>query len=198
MLENLRAFGDRLVRPIARLLLALRVAPDVVTWLGTVAVCVTALITVPQGWLWQGALIIGVLSLSDTIDGAMARLDDRVGRWGAFLDSSLDRVADGAIFGSVVIFFALRGEQAWAVLALAVLVTGQLISYLKARAESLGGTGGGGPAARADRIVIILLGMLAHGLSLPWALPAALVVLAVLGGWTVALRMRRAARSLAE
>ncbi|WP_392508591.1 CDP-alcohol phosphatidyltransferase family protein [Naumannella halotolerans] len=230
MLERARAFGDWVVRPLARLLVGLRVPPDVVSWVGTLAVCVAALITIPNGWLWQGALIVGLLSLSDTLDGAMARLLGRERTWGAFLDSSLDRVADGALFGAVLIHVVqtspwssgalggyglpAEGEAArygewsvqWAepglswmsVLALVVLVLGQLTSYVKARAESLGGEGGGGPGARADRIVIIVVSLLLEGLGVPFALALGLLVLAVLGVITVAVRMRRAKASFGE
>lgn len=186
--------------PPARALLAMRVSPDAVTWAGTVLVVVLALLMFPRGLLWQGALVLTVFVLSDGIDGTMARLQGRTSNWGAFLDSSLDRLADGALFMGIALFYAGPGDSVlWTGLAIAALVLGQLTSYVKARGESLGHSVRGGLAARADRILALFLGALLTGLArdahlpaaLEWALPLALCWLTTAGLVTVGQRMHQ-------
>lgn len=189
MLERFRAAWSRVMAVPAGVLLRLGVSPDVVTWVGTAGVVLAAVICLPQGWLWQGALVIALFAMSDMVDGQMARMSDRVSSWGAFLDSTLDRLADGAVFAAVALHLALAGRPWWAAVALWVLVFGQLTSYVKARAEAVGYQVRGGVAARADRILIILLGLLLSGLGVPWVLEGSVVVLAVLCTVTVAQRM---------
>jgi CDP-diacylglycerol--glycerol-3-phosphate 3-phosphatidyltransferase len=182
--------------PPAKLLWRLHVPPDVVTWLGTILVVVASLATIPRGLLWQGGLLVLILVLSDGLDGQLARLSGTTSTYGAFLDSSLDRVADGALFGAIILYFAGPGQsQLWAGVALWALVAGQVTSYVKARGESLGLDAGGGIAARADRIVVAFLGLVLAGLGVPYALQVAMVVLALVGSWTVGQRMLRAWRS---
>ena len=113
----------------------------------------------------------------DTLDGIMARRIGRSGKWGAYLDSTLDRVGDAAIFGGLVLFYADEPGKAYmAALALACLILGSVVSYAKARAEGLGMTANVGIAERADRLVVVLV---ATGL-VGWFLPE--VVLAVVLG----------------
>lgn len=190
MLERFRGWWAAAMKPGATLLARLGVAPDTVTWAGTVLVVLVAFVTVPQGWLWQGALAMGVLVLTDGLDGQLARMTDRVTPYGAFLDSSLDRVADGSIFGVVVLWFATRDAHPWwAAVALWALLMGQVTSYVKARAEAVGYECRGGIAARADRLLILLVGMLLAGLGVPYALHVAVTFLALASTWTVHQRM---------
>lgn len=189
MLERFRAAWARLMAVPAGGLLRLGVSPDVVTWVGTLGVVLAAVVCLPQGWLWQGALIIALFAFSDMIDGQMARMAERSSAWGAFLDSSLDRLADGALFAAVALYLALVDQPWWAAVALWVLVFGQLTSYVKARAEAVGLEVTGGVAARADRMLIILLGLLLSGLGVPWVLEGAVGLLAVLCTVTVVQRM---------
>ncbi|MDO5285832.1 MAG: CDP-alcohol phosphatidyltransferase family protein [Actinomycetia bacterium] len=196
MLDQFRSIWAAVMAPPARLLLRLRVPPDAVSWIGTVLVVAASLLTIPRGYLWQGGLLVLVLVLSDGLDGQMARMSNRSTRYGAFLDSSLDRIADGAVFGATILYFAGPGRsQSWAAVALWALIAGQVTSYVKARAESLGLNGSGGVAARADRIVVIFLGLVLAGAGVPYALQVALLALALLGTWTVGQRMHRAWRS---
>jgi CDP-diacylglycerol--glycerol-3-phosphate 3-phosphatidyltransferase len=172
------------------------VPPDAVTWLGTALVVAASLLTIPRGFLWQGGLLVLVLVLSDGLDGQLARLSGQSTTYGAFLDSSLDRVADGALFGAIILYFAGPGHsQIWAGIALWALMAGQVTSYVKARGESLGLDANGGLAARADRIVVAFLGLVLAGLGVPYALQVAVLLLALLGTWTVGQRMLRAWRS---
>jgi CDP-diacylglycerol--glycerol-3-phosphate 3-phosphatidyltransferase len=167
-----------------------------VTWTGTALVVAASLLTIPRGWLWQGGLLVLVLVLSDGLDGQLARMSGQSTKYGAFLDSSLDRVADGGLFGAIILYFAGPGHsQIWAGIALWALMAGQVTSYVKARGESLGLDANGGVAARADRIVVAFLGLVLAGVGVPYALHVAVLLLALLGTWTVGQRMLRAWRS---
>ena len=191
MLERFRAGAARLLTPIALFLNRHGVSPDLVTAAGTAVVMLAALVCFPAGWLWQGSLIIAVFVLADMIDGLMAKLSGTASKWGAFLDSSLDRLGDGAIFGGLLLYFAYERDAAiWAGITLAALVMGQLTSYVRARAESLGFEANGGLAARADRILIVLLATFLEGLGVPWMLEIAMTFLAVAGLVTVVQRSR--------
>ncbi|MDO5676936.1 MAG: CDP-alcohol phosphatidyltransferase family protein [Propionibacteriaceae bacterium] len=188
MLERFRELQARVLVPVARALLRAGLSPIQVTWFGTISVVAASLICFPQGWLWQGAIITLLLSASDMIDGHMAREAGRVTRWGSFLDSSLDRVADAAIIGGLAWHLGLTGGPWWAAVAVLALVAALLTSYLKARAEAVGATADSGIITRADRVALALVGALLAGLGVPYALEAAMVVLALGGVWTVVQR----------
>jgi CDP-diacylglycerol--glycerol-3-phosphate 3-phosphatidyltransferase len=180
MLERFKAFWQGVVlAPVVNLLLKLGVHPDLVTLVGTLGVAAGALAFYPRGELLVGTLVITAFVFSDTIDGIMARRIGRSGKWGAYLDSTLDRVGDAAIFGGLVLWFAGDGDEAYmAALALACLILGSVVSYAKARAEGLGMTANVGIAERADRLVAVLLTTGLVGLGLPPVV--LLVVLALL------------------
>lgn len=196
MLDQFRHIWAAIMTPPAKLLWRLHVPPDAVTWLGTALVVAASLLTIPRGLLWQGGLLVLVLVLSDGLDGQLARISGQSSTYGAFLDSSLDRVADGALFGAIILYFAGPGHsELWAGIALWALMAGQVTSYVKARGESLGLDANGGVAARADRIVVAFLGLVLAGIGVPYALQVAVLLLALLGTWTVGQRMLRAWRS---
>jgi len=199
MLERFRGAWAAIMTPPARLLNRIGVSPDVVTIVGTLGVLVGALVCFPQGWFWQGAVVITLFVFADMLDGQMAKMSGKASNWGAFLDSSLDRLGDAAVFGGILLFFTGPADSVlWATFALAALALGQVTSYVKARAESLGFTCSGGLAARADRLVLILGGAFLAGLGVPYVLEAVLVVLSVLGAITTTqrvLQVRRQARS---
>jgi len=155
-----RALFTRLLTPVARVLVGLGISPDVVTLIGTLGVSVGALAFYPRGEFLWGTLVITAFVFSDTVDGIMARMSSRSSRWGAFLDSTLDRIGDAAVFGGLVLYYAGQdGATATAMtaLALACLVLGGVVSYARARAEGLGMTADVGIAERADRLVAVLL-----------------------------------------
>ena len=190
MLERFRGLSATLLAPIARFLIKAGVSPDLVTILGTLGVAVGALVCFPQGWLWQGVLIVTIFVVSDMVDGQMAKITNSASRWGAFLDSTSDRLGDAAVFGGILLYFVyVRDSALWAGIALAGLVFGQWTSYVKARAESLGFTCSGGLAARADRLVIILAGALLAGLGIPYVLEVAVSLLALASMITVLQRI---------
>jgi CDP-diacylglycerol--glycerol-3-phosphate 3-phosphatidyltransferase len=187
-----RGFVTRLFTPLARLLLRWGVTPDAVTIAGTVGVAAGALVLYPLGHLFWGTLFITLFVFSDVIDGIMARMKGHEGSWGNFLDSTLDRIADGAVFAGVAIWFFTGGHNtAIAVAALACLVLGMLVSYARAKAESLGFTANVGIAERAERLVSVLVVTGLTGLGLPEGfLLAVLLILAAASVVTVYQRLR--------
>ena len=186
-----RAFFTRLFTPLARLLTSAGISPDVVTVVGTLGVCVGSLAFYPRHEFLVGTLVITAFVFFDTLDGIMARMNDRSTRWGAFLDSTLDRVADAAIFGGLVLYYAGAGDNAvMAGLALACLILGMVVSYARARAEGLGMTANVGIAERAERLVLVLVATGLVGLGLPeLLLTVVLSLLAVASLVTVVQRM---------
>jgi CDP-diacylglycerol--glycerol-3-phosphate 3-phosphatidyltransferase len=191
MLNRFRAFWTRLLTPIAKFFVRHGVSPDVITLVGTLGVVAGALVFFPRGELLVGVLVITAFVFSDLLDGTMARMTGTSSKWGAFLDSTLDRLGDAAIFGGLVLYYTGPGDsEVWAALALYCLVMGSVTSYARARAESLGMEAKGGIAERADRLVAILV---MTGLSdifdVPLLIPFTLAVLAVASTVTVVQRV---------
>lgn len=191
MLERFRAFWNKLFSPVADGLIKIGVTPDMVTWVGTIGVCVGALWLFPQGEFFWGTMFITAFVFSDIIDGTMARKLGRSSKYGAFLDSTLDRVGDAAVFGGIALWYAWEGDsKVYLCLALACLVLGGLTSYARARAESLGMEAKGGIAERSDRLVSILVMTGLSGLfDLPILQHITLWALAVASLVTVGQRM---------
>jgi CDP-diacylglycerol---glycerol-3-phosphate 3-phosphatidyltransferase len=185
-----RAIFTRIFTPVARGLVRAGVSPDVVTIIGTLGVIAGALAFYPNGNFFVGTLVISAFVFSDLIDGTMARMTQRSSTWGAFLDSTLDRLGDAAVFGGLVLWFAGDGDDLLlAGVALYDLVAGAAVSYAKARAEGLGMTADVGIAERADRLVAILLATGLSGLGVPYILEATLWVLAVASTVTIGQRI---------
>ena len=195
-----RALFAAIFTPVAALLVRLKVSPDAVTIIGTLGVAGGALIGYPRGELFWGTVVITVFVFSDIIDGLMARMLGRSGPWGAFLDSTLDRVGDGAVFAGIVIWFYTGGNNHFiAAMALTCLVLGSIVSYAKARAEGLGMTANVGIAERSDRLVVVLVATGLVGLGIPEAvLAVVLVLLAIASLVTVFQRMGTVRRQAME
>jgi CDP-diacylglycerol---glycerol-3-phosphate 3-phosphatidyltransferase len=177
-----RAAFARLTTPTARALLRLGLTPDAVTIVGTIASVAGALVLFPMGKLFAGACVVWFFVLFDMVDGAMARERGGGTRFGAVLDATCDRVSDGAVFSGLLwwIVFALH-DKPLAVATLICLVTSQVISYIKARAEASGLRGDGGLIERPERLIIVLTGAGVSDfpfVAWPPALPVAMWVLA--------------------
>jgi len=159
MLDRFKKFWQGVVlAPIVNVFIRLGISPDAVTVVGTLGVSAGALVFFPQGKLLTGVLVITAFVFSDLIDGAMARATGRTSKFGAFFDSTLDRLGDAAIFGGLLLYFAGPGDSyLYLCLTLYCLVMGAVTSYARARAESLGMQAQGGIAERADRLVAILV-----------------------------------------
>ncbi|WP_106399002.1 phosphatidylinositol phosphate synthase [Actinocorallia populi] len=189
MLNRLRPALAKVVTPIGRTLARTGATPNMITVTGTLGVAAGALAFYPRGELFWGTMVITAFVFFDMFDGAVARITGRTGTWGAFLDSTMDRVGDAAVFTGLILWFTGAGDDAplsW--LALYCLVSGVVISYAKARAEGLGLKCDVGIAERSERLVISLVAAGLHGLGVPYALHVGLVLLAVLSTVTVAQR----------
>jgi CDP-diacylglycerol--glycerol-3-phosphate 3-phosphatidyltransferase/CDP-diacylglycerol--inositol 3-phosphatidyltransferase len=202
MLDRFKSFWQGvMLAPFVNLFIKLGVSPDTVTLVGTLGVAAGALVFFPQGELLVGVLVITVFVFSDLIDGAMARRLGSTSKFGAFFDSTLDRIGDGAIFAGLVLYYAGPGDNyLYLCVSLYCLVMGAVTSYARARAESLGMDAKGGLAERADRLVLVLLATGFSGLlDLPILLYVALWVLALANTQTVVLRVLKVRRqALAE
>jgi len=188
--QRARPALGRLVDPVADALVRLRVPPDAVTVTGTLGVVVGALVFFPRGMFFVGTAVVFFFVLTDLVDGAMARRLGQTGPFGAWLDSTCDRVADAAIFTGLVLWFSGAGEDRLLVgVTLFCLVGGSVVSYAKSRAEGLGLTCDVGLAERAERLILVLLGTLLAGVGLTGALGVALWLLAVATAVTVVQRL---------
>ena len=195
-----RALFTRIFTPTAAFLVRRGVSPDVVTLIGTLGVVVGSLAFYPRHEFFWGTIVITCFVFSDLIDGTMARMTERSSRWGAWLDSTLDRVGDAAVFGGIALWYAGDGDDLlMASLSLYCLASGAIVSYARARAEGLGMTADVGVTERADRLVAILVMTGFDGLGVPYVQAAALWFLAV--GSTVTIAQRAVAvrrQALAE
>jgi CDP-diacylglycerol--glycerol-3-phosphate 3-phosphatidyltransferase len=198
MLNLFRAHVGRVTDPVGRWLVARGVPPDAVTVAGTVGTAAVAVAFIPRGHLFLGAFLTTVFVLFDMIDGAMARARGYSTLFGAVLDSTCDRIADGALFAAITWWCLASGQQALGVAALVCLVAGQVISYVKARAEGAGLTADGGLVERPERLIVALVGTGFEGLGIPFALATALWLLAAGSVWTVGQRIVAVHRSARE
>jgi CDP-diacylglycerol--glycerol-3-phosphate 3-phosphatidyltransferase len=194
--SQLRPVVGRVADPLVTRLLAWGVTPDVVTAVGTLGVVTAALVFYPGGHFLVGTLVITFFVLTDTIDGALARKRGTASAFGAWLDSTCDRVADGAVLGSLSLWYAGRGDDdVLLAVTLFVLVSSFVVSYEKARAEGLGMTCEVGVADRTARLIIVLAAAGLVGLGVPDVLLAVgLWVLAVLSAVTMWQRLREVRR----
>lgn len=171
---------NKVVEPLARKMAAIGITPDALTVIGTIGVAGGALAFYPRGKFFVGTLVITAFVFSDLMDGAVARVAGTSGPWGAFLDSTLDRVGDGAVFGALALWYAGDGNSLiLCAVALYDLVAGGVTSYAKARAESLGMTCNVGIAERSERLIAILV---LTGLSGIFSAP----ILRTIGLWGLA------------
>lgn len=195
-----RALFTRIFTPTAAFLVRRGISPDVVTLVGTLGVVAGALAFYPRGEFFWGTVVITCFVFSDLVDGTMARLTGRSSRWGAWLDSTLDRVGDAAVFGGIALWYAGDGDDLLLVaLCLYCLASGAVVSYARARAEGLGMTASVGITERADRLVVVLVATGLEGLGLPYVQALALWYVAV--GSTVTIGQRAMAvrkQALAE
>jgi len=178
-----RAAYAKLSRPVAKAALRTGLTPDSITIIGTAGTVISALTLFPIGQLWWGAFAVAVFALADMLDGAMARERGFGTRFGGVLDATCDRIADGAIFCGLLWWAAFGTHCTSLVVATMIcLVTSQVVSYIKARAEANGLKGGGGMIERPERLLIVLIGAGLSGvpfLHVPWLVHVAMWLLAV-------------------
>ena len=186
-----RAAYVKLSTPVAKVAVRVGLTPDMVTIIGTAGAVIAALTMYPIGQLWWGSFTVCVFVLADMLDGAMARVSGGGSRFGAVLDATCDRISDGAIFCGLLWWAAFGLHNPSLMVAMLIcLVSSQVISYVKARAEASGLRGDGGLIERPERLVIVLNGAgLSDLFSLPWLLPVAMWVLAVASIVTIGQRV---------
>jgi CDP-diacylglycerol--glycerol-3-phosphate 3-phosphatidyltransferase len=155
-----------------------RVTPNALTACG-VALCAAAAVVIPFEdrnqllFYWLGAVLFVAGSLLDILDGALARAGGRSTPFGAFLDSTTDRVSEGFVLAAIAFVFARHGHAVFVVVTVAAVAGSFLVSYTRARAEALGLRGDVGIGSRAERVVVITAGLvLAPWGVLPWAIVA--------------------------
>ena len=181
---------SRVTAPLGRSLARIGITPNIVTLIGAAGVIAGALYFYPRGLLYAGSVVITVFALFDMLDGAVARAKDASSEFGAFLDSSLDRVADASIFAGLMWWFVGDGDDpVLAGLTLFCLIGGFMVSYLKARAEGLGVNCDVGVAERTERLVIILVAVGLAGLGVPYVLAGGLWLLAAMSLITILQRL---------
>ncbi len=179
----------KVITPVAAFALRRGITPNAVTWVGAIGVVFSSLYFYPRGEFFVGTVIICIMALSDLFDGTMARLSSAgSSRWGGFLDSTIDRVTDSAILLGVALYLIERNDGL-AYVALATLVTGLLVPYIRAKAESFAIACTGGIAERTERLIISLAAIGFDGLGVPYVLSIGLWILAILGVFTVVQRM---------
>jgi CDP-diacylglycerol--glycerol-3-phosphate 3-phosphatidyltransferase len=190
MLNKARPFFTRLMTPVGEVLARTPVTPNMVTVTGTVGVAASTLWGYPTGHLFLGTFVATIFVFLDMLDGVLARLKGTSGRWGAFLDSTMDRVADAAVFSGLAVWFVRGGHnQLLAAVSLFCLVVGALVSYVKARAEGLGVKANVGIAERPERMVTTFVAVGLSGLGVPYILQIGLWGLAAASVVTLAQRM---------
>lgn len=179
----------RVITPAARGLLRIGFTPNSITMLGAVGVVASAFYFYPRSNFFVGSLVVSFFILSDLFDGTMARVSEAGSSdWGGFLDSTLDRITDAAVIMGLI--FALdKNSDPLTPVVIVALVTGILVPYIRAKAESIGVECSGGLAERSERLIIAMLAIILHGLEVPYALTIGMWLLALLGTFTVIQRV---------
>lgn len=187
--SSLKPVVTRLINPVARLAIRCGVTPDAVTVFGAAGVVASSSYFFSRESYFMGTLVVTIFVLSDLFDGAIARLSDRgPSAWGSFLDSTVDRITDFSIIITILIPL-IRHNDKLSYLGLAILVTGLLIPYIRAKAESFSIPCSIGIAERTERLILTLVAVGLHGLHVHFALAIGFWILAILGVITVIQRM---------
>jgi len=177
--SSIRIPVTRVITPLCQFLLKIGVSANLLSAVGGIGATISAIAFFTQGKYFWGMLVTLFFILFDLLDGTLARMSESGGStWGALLDSTLDRISDAAVIGSVAYFLSRSHDRLVPVLLVA-LVAGSLVSYIKARAESLNIKCDGGIAERTERLIIIFVALGLAGLGVPYVL--------AIGSWFLAL-----------
>jgi CDP-diacylglycerol--glycerol-3-phosphate 3-phosphatidyltransferase len=186
---HLKPQVTRLINPVVKLAVRAGITANGVTIVGALGTLGSAFYFYPRGELFVGTLAICFFALSDLFDGAIARVTNGTGTaWGGFLDSTIDRVTDAAILIGVLLYMIER-DQTVSILILISLVSGGLIPYIRAKAESMSIECSGGFAERTERVVLSLTAIGLYGLGIDYALIIGFSLLSAAGLFTVIQRM---------
>lgn len=197
MIQNrFKAPVTALITPSCRFLLRIGITANWLTFIGAIGSSISALYFFSKGDFFLGTILVSLFALSDLFDGTMARLSEQgTTKWGALIDSTLDRVTDAAIYAGVISYAISSDNRNLALLALLALITGALIPYIRAKAESLGIACSVGIAERAERLIIILTATGLYGLGVNIALVGGLLLINIVGLITIVQRLLVVARS---
>ena len=197
MIQNrFKAPVTALITPSCRFLLRIGITANWLTFIGAIGSSISALYFFSRGDFFLGTILVSLFALSDLFDGTMARLSEQgTTKWGALIDSTLDRVTDAAIYAGVISYAISSDNTNLALLALLALITGALIPYIRAKAESLGIACSVGIAERAERLIIILTATGLYGLGVYIALAGGLLLINIVGLITIVQRLLVVARS---
>ena len=187
--DLLKPAVTRLITPMARALLRMGLTPNSMTVVGGIGVVVSSFVFYPRAHFFGGTLVVAFFILSDLFDGTMARISSKGSSpWGSFLDSTVDRITDSSILIALILGLDAHGDPLIPVILFAIL-TGLLVPYIRAKAESIGVQCSGGLAERTERLMIALLAILLHGLGVSYALAVGMWLLTLLGTFTVIQRV---------
>ena len=188
--SSLKPAVNRAIEPLARTLSRIGVTPDAVTLTGTIATISSALYFYIDGQLLLGTLLISLFTLTDLLDGAIARASERgPSKWGGFLDSTCDRLADASILMGLAIYLVNENVDRLTPVVLASIVASNLIPYIRAKAESYGISCTVGIAERTERLILTLVSIGFAGLGLPYVLAVGMWLLLILSLITVVQRV---------
>jgi CDP-diacylglycerol--glycerol-3-phosphate 3-phosphatidyltransferase len=187
--RSLRDPVAKLIAPLVKILIKLRISANLISTIGGVGSTISALYFFPKGEFFTGVLWVAGFVVFDLFDGAVARSSSKgISKWGAVLDSTLDRLSDAAIFIGALLFF-IENDDPLVPLIIIAAVAAFMVSYIKARAESLNIMCDGGIAERSERLIIALVAYALHGLEVAYAMTIGIWVLVLLSIITVAQRM---------
>lgn len=180
---------SRVIEPIARSAHRAGITPDMVTLFGAIGATASAIFLLFNGELFWAAIVVSLFALSDLFDGAIARISDKgASKWGAFLDSTCDRVTDAAILMGLALFL-IQENDALVPIVLSCILLGFLISYIRAKAESFDIACTVGVAERTERLIIALTAIGFAGLGVPFILAVGIWLLFILSFITVIQRV---------
>ena len=186
---SLRAPATKIITPLCRFLLRMGIGANTITVLGSLGTIASSIYFFGRGKLFIGTIVITVLVLTDLLDGTLARLSPSgPSTWGAVLDSTLDRIGDAAVLGSLLYWFIEKNDDLIPVVIVAIVASG-LVSYIKARAESLDIKCDGGFAERTERLIILLVATGFSGLGVPYILAIGIWMLAIAATATAGQRL---------
>ena len=187
--RSLRDPVAKLIAPLVKILIKLRISANLISTIGGVGSTISALYFFPKGEFFTGVLWVAGFVIFDLFDGAVARSSSKgISKWGAVLDSTLDRLSDAAIFIGALLFF-IENDDPLVSLIIIAAVAAFMVSYIKARAESLNIVCDGGIAERSERLIIALVAYGLHGLEVEYAMAIGIWVLVLLSVITMAQRM---------
>ncbi len=186
---SIKAPITRAITPLCRFLLKMGVTANALSAVGGLGATVSSIVFFSRGHFFWGVIVTLFFLLFDLLDGTLARLSPTGGsRWGALLDSTLDRISDAALAGSLIIFLMKSHDRLVPVMLVGLVASG-LVSYIKARAEGMGIACNGGIAERSERLAIILMGLWLTALGVPYMLAAGAWLLASASIYTVGERL---------